>query len=191
MWLCADEVQDFSERVEYVINGNHTFLFHVLAEVRPIACDIRPSVLKMEFPDDSTDVEMSKRVEIANLSDASAEYSWKYDTSADSSYVIQPSAGNIPAHSSVYATVTFRATSKCVSDVVMSLLVVGGDELVSPPTLTCSALVDEPKIVFPAKKVRCCAPVLCFCESRVTWARVCRLTLVPFVWPLRLSVWPA
>ena len=151
--LTSDEVQDFAERVEYVINGNHTFVFNVEAEVRPIVCEVRPAALRFEFPDDSIDVEMSKTVTIANLSDAVAEYKWSVDSTAATSYAIQPSSGRIAPNGTATATVTFRATAKPTDDSVLRLIVAGGDELTAPPSLTCSAVIEEPKLQFAAKKV--------------------------------------
>jgi hypothetical protein len=152
--LTSSEVQDFAERVEYVINGNHTFMFNVEANIRPIACEIRPEVLKFEFPDDSTDVELTRQVSIVNTSDAAAEYRWETDPVNGSSYVLNPSSGVIPPNGTVKCSVTFRALSKPSADAVMKLLVQGGDELAPPPSLTCSAYVEEPKLVFAGKKVR-------------------------------------
>lgn len=148
--MTSSEVQDFSEKMEYVINGHHSYLFTVNAAVRPINVEIVPSALEFDFPEDSTDTELTKSVQIVNHSDAPAPYSW---TTVDGSYVVNPSSGTIPPNGSVTASVTYRASSKPTASVSLVLSVVGGDELRSPPTLLCTSTVEEPKVSFPQKKV--------------------------------------
>ena len=71
-----------------------------------------------------------------------------------SAYSVVPAAGSIPPNSSVSAVVTFRPIANAGAATRMTLLVQGGDDVVAAPTLVCTASVDEPKLVFAAKKVR-------------------------------------
>jgi hypothetical protein len=150
--FAPDEVQDFNERVSFVINNNHILNFGVTADVGPILCDIRPPSIFFEFDSDSTDLELSRSTTIVNTSNAPASFNWRQD--ADTAYSIQPASGVVPPNSSLNCVVAFRPSAKCALDTKMTLVLQGGDELAPPPTLHCNAAVDEPKLVFAAKKVR-------------------------------------
>ena len=160
------EAQDFNERISYTVNGKHTFNFAVTADVGPILCELRPPALFFEFGNDSTEMEVSRSTTIVNTSNAVANYKWSVE--AGSAYSVVPAAGSIPPNSSVSAVVTFRPIANAGAATRMTLLVQGGDDVVAAPTLVCTASVDEPKLVFAAKKVRVqclrgCVRVCCWC----------------------------
>ncbi len=71
-----------------------------------------------------------------------------------SAYTVVPSSGMVPPHASLNTVVTFRPVANALTATRMGLVVEGGDDVVGAPTLSCDSTVDEPKLVFSAKKVR-------------------------------------
>ena len=79
--------------------------------------------------------------------------SFKWSVDPASAYSVVPASGSVPPNGTLNAVVTFRPVANALTATRMGLVVEGGDDVVGPPTLSCDSTVDEPKLVFSAKKV--------------------------------------
>jgi hypothetical protein len=146
IWFTPTEAQDFQATVTYVINGQHTFKFTVLAQVLPITVDLSRKKIHFEFEESNFDFSVSEKLTVTNPGNAVAKFQWML---AGGSFSVNPEQGSIQPGASVESTVTYTPSFGSKPDEMLALEIEAGvDE-----ELHCVGVMEDAKCVFVEKKL--------------------------------------
>ncbi|PRP78761.1 hypothetical protein PROFUN_00934 [Planoprotostelium fungivorum] len=122
--LCSTTPQSFYNTISYTINGQHTYIITITADVSPINLDLSKEQINFRFSPDSLSSFASEMLTLTNPFNQVAEFK----CANGPNFVIEPSEGIVKPHSSLDMEVKFLPDSKMKYEETILIKVNGGPD---------------------------------------------------------------
>lgn len=139
------KAQNFKGVVTYFINDVHSFKFLVSAQADPVNLDLEKNVLKFNFSEESTDMNVSENLMLTNYGNDKATFHWQ--PSGSNVFIPHPLEGTIQAGKSMLVKFTFTPPGPKPEDEIIPLKIDDGVTL----NVKCQGFVAESRCLFQEK----------------------------------------
>jgi hypothetical protein len=142
----AQKPCDFSQVIEYTLNGQHTCQVTVAASVVPIDIQLSRSLIEFRFSSDSVKPFIKEYVVLHNKSNTNAQFSW---SGANHMFSLSITSGSVEANRTQNVEITYIPKTSSRDEVLLTLQVEGGPSR----SLKCLGLPGNPKCQLLRKKI--------------------------------------